>query len=208
MPPARSRRRGSGPLFWDTGATAVEILAVVAIVGIVIALAAPGVAQLQASVAVRSAASETTTAFLLARAYAIRRGVSVGLKFRKNGDRYEWTLYRDGNGNGLRTAEILRGIDRPVGVYLPWTRGDVRPAILPDAPVPDPSNPGRALDRLNDPIRFNASDICSFSSVGESTPGSVFLWDGKDRMAAVRVYGRSAKIRILYYRRGEPAWKP
>jgi hypothetical protein len=27
-------------------------------------------------------------------------------------------------------------------------------------------------------------------------------------MAVVRVYGRSAKIRTLFYRRGEVEWKP
>jgi hypothetical protein len=180
----------------------------VAIVGTLAALAVPGAAHLQASVSVRSAAAEVSSAFTIARTYAVRRGVTVGLKFRKNGDRYEWALYRDGNGNGIRTSEISRGIDPPVGLSLPWSRHDVRPGILKGIPVPDPSHPGQALDGLDDPIRFNSSDICSFSPVGESTPGSVYLWDGRDRMAVVRVYGRSAKIRTLYYRRGEGAWKP
>jgi hypothetical protein len=61
---------------------------------------------------------------------------------------------------------------------------------------------------VDDPIRFNASDICSFSPIGECTPGSIYLWDGRDRMAVVRVYGRSGKLRTLYYRRGERNWKP
>ena len=91
---------------------------------------------------------------------------------------------------------------------MPWSRNDVRPGILTAYPVPDPSRPGQALDRVTDPIRFNSSDICSFSPVGESTPGTVYLWDGKDRMAAVRVFGRTAKVRVLYYRLGESEWKP
>jgi hypothetical protein len=129
------------------------------------------------------------------------------MKFRKNGNRYEWALYVDGNGNGIRTAEIASGIDRPLGIAIPWSRNDVLPGILTGTRVPDPSNPGHTLDRPDDPIRFNLSDICSFSAVGESTPGSVYLWDGHDRMAVVRVFGRTAKIRTLYYRRGEEEWK-
>jgi hypothetical protein len=74
--------------------------------------------------------------------------------------------------------------------------------------VPDPGSPGKALGSVNDPIRFNSSDICSFSQVGESTPGSIYLWDGRDRMAVVRVFGRTAKVRTLYYRRGEKEWNP
>ena len=192
----------------SSGATLAEVLAVLGIAAVLFALVVPGAAQLKSSVAIRSAASETTTAFALARAYAIRRNVNVGLKFRKNGDRYEWTVYRDGNHNGIRTADIARGVDPPVGVYVPWTRHDVRPGILTGSPVPDPSQPGRVLDRVDDPIRFNSSDICSFSPLGESTPGTVYLWDGGDRMAAVRIFGRSARIRILFYRLGESEWKP
>ncbi|HMF10182.1 MAG TPA: GspH/FimT family pseudopilin [Thermoanaerobaculia bacterium] len=197
-----------GPELASSGAALPEILAVLAIAALVFALIVPGATQLKSSVAIRSAASETTTAFALARAFAIRRGVYVGLKFRKNGDRYEWTAYRDGNHNGVRSAEIARGVDPPAGVFFPWNRNDVRPGILTTSPVPDPSRPGQSLDRVGDPIRFNGSDICSFSPVGESTPGSVYLWDGKDRMAVVRVFGRTAKIRVLYYRLGESEWKP
>ena len=208
LPPARSRARGSGPLLTDGGFSLVEPLAVLVIAGTLAAIIVPGALHLSATVAVRSGAAETRTALYLARAWAIRRGRYVGLKFRRNGDRYEWALYGDGNGNGIRTADIARGVDRPLGVYLPWKRNDVRPGILKGGRVPDPGNPGRALDRIDDPIRFNASDICSFSPVGESTPGSIYLWDGHDRMAVVRVLGRSAKVRTLFYRRGEREWRP
>jgi hypothetical protein len=133
--------------------------------------------------------------------------VTVALKFRNDGGRYEWALYRDGNGNGVRSSEIASGVDRSLGLAIPWLRGDVRPGILRDSPVPDPATPGSKLDRLDDPIRFNNSDLCSFSPVGESTPGSIYLWDGRDRMAVVRVFGRTAKIHTLYFVRGEKSWR-
>ncbi len=166
-----------------------------------------GLFHLRAALAVRSAAAETTAAFLLARAYAISRDKNVAVKFRKNGERYEWALYGDGNGNGVRNLEIRSGVDRPLGVVFPWMRNDVLPGILKGNRVPDPGQPGRYLDRLEDPIRFNNSDLCSFSPMGESTPGSVYLWDGHDRMAVVRVFGRSAKVRTLYHLRGERGWR-
>ena len=207
LPPARGRLRGPGPRL-NTGATIADLIAVLAIAGTAVAVAAPSVANLLSAVAIRSAAAEVSAAFLHARAYAVSRNVYVGLKFRRNGNAYEWTMYQDGNGNGIRTVEIARGIDRPTGIFYPWTRNDIRPGILTGQPVPDPSNPGQTLARPDDPIRFNNSDICSFSPLGESTPGSIYLWDGRDRMAAVRVYGRSAKVRTLYHRRGESDWKP
>jgi type II secretory pathway pseudopilin PulG len=208
LPPARSRARGSGPLPGCAGYTAAEVVAVLAIVGAVAAIVAPGVFRLSAALAVRSSAGEVRAMLFQARALAISRGRYVGVKFRKNGNRYEWALYGDGNGNGIRTAEIARGVDPPLGITIPWTRSDVRPGILKGSRVPDPSDPHKALDRLDDPIRFNASDICSFSPLGESTPGSIYLWDGQDRMAVVRVFGRTAKVRTLYFVRREKEWKP
>lgn len=208
-PPARSRARGSGPLpSRRAGFSAPELVLVLAVAASLTAAAAPGALAMRASLSVRSAAGEVRAALYHARAQAIARCRNVGVKFRKNGDRYEWALYVDGNGNGIRTAEITTGIDRPLGIAIPWSRNDVSPGILKGVPVPDPGSPGRTLDKLDDPIRFNSSDICSFSAVGESTPGSIYLWDGLDRMAVVRVFGRTAKVRTLYYRRGEKEWKP
>lgn len=204
--PARGRASGSGP-FSSRGVSAVGLAIVLAVAACALALAAPAATNLQESVAIRSAAGEAATALLRARAHAISRNVHVGVKFRKNGNRYEWALYRDGNGNGVRTAEIARGVDRPLGVAIPWTRRDVVPGILSKCRVPDPGNPGSYLDRPDDPIRFNASDICSFSPAGESTPGSIYLTDGRNRMAVVRVLGRTAKIRVLHWRRGERGWR-
>jgi hypothetical protein len=182
------------------------VLALLVIASVVMAAAAPAAIHLRSAISIRSAAGELAVIFQRARALAITRGVVVGLKFRKNGDRWEWTVYRDGNGNGIRSTEITRGIDRPAGIAYVWMRNDVRPAIIPDAPVPDPGDPGHSLQNVGDPIRFNSSDICSFSPVGESTPGSVYLWDGRERMAVLRVYGRSAKLRSLFYRRGSSRW--
>jgi hypothetical protein len=203
---------GPGPLFHrpdrrDAGFTALDLLVGVILANFVLLLATPSVLDLRQSVAIRSAAHETTVAFFMARSYAISQNRNVGLKFRRNGDRYEWALYADRNGNGVRTAEIDSGVDRYLGVSIPWSRNDVLPAIMTGVRVPDPSGSGY-LDRIDDPIRFNSSDICSFSPLGESTPGSVYLWDGHDRMGVVRVYGRTAKVRILFYRRGERGWNP
>lgn len=203
--PARGR---AGPgLSSPPGLTSLELIVGLAAIGALVAATATGAFQLQSALAIRSAAAELSSAFVRARAYALTRGIAVALKFRRDGGRWEWALYRDGNGNGVRNAEIASGVDRSLGLAVVWPRSDVRPGILQGTPVPDPGSPGSWLDRLDDPIRFNSSDLCSFSPLGESTPGSVYLWDGRDRMAVVRVLGRSAKVRTLYHYRGERSWR-
>ncbi|MGH9368315.1 MAG: hypothetical protein ACRD3M_11640, partial [Thermoanaerobaculia bacterium] len=195
-----------GPLPPCAGLSAVELLGVLAVLVALGAAAGTGVAHLRSVVSIRSAAAEVGAALYRARMYALTQGVNVGLKYRMRAGRAEWALYGDGNGNGVRSADIASGADRPIGVLVTWGRNDVRPGIMTGAAVPDPDGSGRRLSELDDPIRFNVSDICSFSAVGESTPGSIYLWDGRDRMGVVRVYGRTGKIRTLYYRRGDRQW--
>ncbi|MEP6993908.1 MAG: GspH/FimT family protein [Acidobacteriota bacterium] len=199
--------RGPG-LPSQAGVALPELLLWMVLAAWVLALTTAGAPRLKESVAIRSAVHETTVAFYRARSSAISRNRNVALKFRKNGPRYEWTVYADGNGNGVLSSEITNGVDPAIGVYLPWSRNDVFPGIMTGVRVPDPGSPGHYLDRIDDPIRFNSSDICSFSGMGESTPGSVYLWDGRDRMAVVRVLGSTARVRTLYYRRGEKGWTP
>ena len=204
---ARSRARGSGPFSVPAGVSTAEMVGAIAILAALLTCITAGWANLSSAVAIRSGAGQVAIAFYRARMLAISRGAYVGLKFRVRGDRYEWALYGDGNGNGIRTWDITNGTDPIIGIAASWSRNDVRPAIMTGIAVPDPDDSGRRLDRVGDPIRFNLSDIGSFSPTGECTPGSVYLWDGRDRMAVVRVYGRTGKIRTLYYRRGDFAWK-
>jgi hypothetical protein len=204
--PARGRFGGPGPLSASAGVSAVELVGALAILVAVGAAAGAGVVHLRAVVSVRSAAAEVGAVLYRARMYAITQGVNVGVKYRFRDGRYEWALYGDTNGNGVRSAEIAAGIDRSIGVLSTWGRDDVRPGIMTRASIPDPDGSGRLSGDPNDPIRFNRSDICSFSALGECTPGSIYLWDGHDRMAVVRVYGRTGKIRTLFYRRGDPGW--
>ena len=206
-PPARGPLGpGPLPLRRDAGVSLFELLLALTLIAWMLVIATPGVIRLRQEVSLRSAVHEASVAFYLARSYAISKNRNVGLKFRKNGDRYEWALYADGNGNGIRTADIASGVDRYLGLSYPWTRNDVLPGIMTGTRVPDPS--GGYLDHIDDPIRFNNSDICSFSAMGDCTPGSVYLWDARDGMAVLRAFGATAKLRCLYYRRGERGWTP
>jgi hypothetical protein len=184
----------------------VELVGALAIALALGTVAATGVSHLRSVVSIRSGASEVASVLYRARMQAITRRINVGVKYRLRDGRYEWALYGDGNGNGVRTAEIASGVDPSLGILATWGRSDVRPGIMTGATVPDPDGSGRLSGSVADPIRFNRSDICSFSALGESTPGSIYLWDGGDRMAVVRVYGRTGKIRTLYYRRGDREW--
>ncbi len=74
------------------------------------------------------------------------------------------------------------------------------------SPPRDPSDPRRFLTRLDDPIRFNRSDIASFGPLGGSTPGSLYLTDSRHHLTVVRLYGATGKVRTLNYDRAREEW--
>lgn len=186
----------------ERGASLLEMVLGLALTGIFVTLGVPTLLDLSAQLRVELAAAEVASTLRVARAFAIRHSAHVGLKFRvgENGT-VTWALYRDADGDGVLTADIESGVDPEVAPQqrLAHLGTQIRFGFPPGRAPRDPSDPSRRLDRLDDPIRFNRSDIASFSDFGGSTPGSVYVTDGKRHLAAVRVFGRTGKTGILTY---------
>jgi hypothetical protein len=145
-----------------------------------------------------------------ARSEAAKRGVKVGLKFRVAADgSVSFTVYRDGDGDGLSTRDIDAGVDPPLAPprRLEHTGADVRFGFPPGPAPRDPGDPTRRLENLDDPIRFNVSDIASFDPLGTSTPGSAYLTDSRRHLMAVRLFGRTGKVKILAYDPESETWR-
>lgn len=198
------RRRAPRP-----GFTVIELLIVLTFVSL-LSLGVPRVMTWSSGLEVRLAAWELVSTLRLARASAIRLGNNVAVKFSTAPDGgVSFTLYEDGDGDGVRNRDIESGVDPRVGLprelrhfgrhaWLGFPRG-VRPR--------DPGDPRRRLGRLRDPVRFNRSDLASFGPLGGSTPGSLYLTDGRYHLLVVRVYGGTGKVRILRYDILEERWR-
>lgn len=186
----------------EAGFQLAEMLVALAVVGTVITFAVPPILQMAAGLEVRLAAGEIQGALRLARAYAVAHSVHVGVKFRTaESGAVHWALFRDGDGDGVRTDDIDSGVD-PLAAparRLSHFGPKVRLGFPPGRPPRDPGDPSRRLDRLDDPIRFNRSDIASFGPYGGSTPGSVYVTDGAHHLAACRVTSVTARARVIVY---------
>lgn len=188
------------------GYSLVEILTVLALGATLAMFVAPTAQGIYAGVRIHTAGSEAAMTFRVARLAALRSGRETAVRIETFPGGYRLGIYRDGNGNGVRNKEIASGKDPSAPGSHGWDRGDVTISILKNVPVPDPSEPSKKLDP-SDPVRFNSSNLCSFSPLGECTPGSLYLSDGRSRMAVVRVYNRTGRIRVLYYKAGSPRWE-
>jgi type II secretory pathway pseudopilin PulG len=188
------------------GTSLPELLVVLLILGLVFALSVPALSDLLAEEGLQAAAREVSAILTTARARAVFQGAEVGVKWISSGGDLVLSVYQDGNGNGVTTADIKKGVDRLVaGPY--WLRGKYPGISFSFVPGFDDLDPGGApIGDLKDPLRFGRSDICSFSPLGKSSPGSVYLSNRTRRQAAVRVTPANAKIQIFTWHGKSLKW--
>lgn len=190
------------------GYTLAELLAVLAIVAMAVAVAFPAAAMLRNGG--RAAAGARAMATLLsAQRWKSVSGHRVrGLQFRKLGDAWSWREVADGNGNGLRSAEITRGVD-PVLTpddALERQVQDVRLGLPPGGPFPEAPPGTEVLSAGDDPVRFGRSDLVSFSPFGSASSGTLYVTDGHGALFAVVLFGPTARLRVWRYRPLERRW--
>jgi type II secretory pathway pseudopilin PulG len=187
----------------------VELVVTAAVAALALLVAAPPLARAATQFELRLAAGEVAGSLRQARAYAIRHAAHVGLKFRTSAEgTVYWALYRDGDGDGVLAGDIAAGTDPIVREAQLQRLGAAARFGFPPGPAPrDPGDPRRRLDRLDDPIRFNRSDMASFDPLGTATPGTVYLTDGRELLVAVRVTNRTGRVRVLRYDRASETWE-
>ncbi len=93
--------------------------------------------------------------FRKAHSMAVKQGVYTAIRFERAGDQAFYSIYADGNGNGVRTREIHSGVDRRVAGPLPLHGGLLlgrgrrpggRPRHPGQRPGPPHDLPGQDLD--------------------------------------------------------------
>ncbi|MGH9411986.1 MAG: pilus assembly FimT family protein [Vicinamibacterales bacterium] len=185
------------------GFSIVELMFAVAIAGTLTAIAVPQ--GLRALDDYRTAAAAHYLAQRLgaARLEAIKRSVFVGLQFEDSTPDYLITTVVDGNGNGLRSADIVKGIDR--ALTRPDTIGahfsGVSLGILEGVPDADgvPVSTG-------DGVRIGISKLLSMNPDGTSSSGTLYVHGTGRSQYAVRVLGATGRIRAVKFDFTQHVW--
>jgi prepilin-type N-terminal cleavage/methylation domain-containing protein len=194
----------------ERGFQLVELLVVLALIGMMACMTVPSILRISGQWRLRLAAEEVVGTMRLARALAVRRCANVALKFRPRADGHAtYSLYRDADGDGVLNRDIDRGVDPMIAPpqRLEQIGSQVRFGFPPGRPARDPASPSKWLRNGDDPIRFNNSNLASFGPLGTATPGTIFLTDGQRGLAAVRVTGRTGKVKVVVYDFQEEVWK-
>lgn len=191
------------------GFTLLELLVTVSILGTGLLLVAPPLLRSSGPARVELAAIEVSSAFQLARSYAVRHSAHVAVAFER--DRrgvVSWRLYRDGDGDGVRRADIRSGVDPAVTPPNPMAHlgRAIRFGFPPGARPRDPGDPRKRLAGLDRPLRFGNGDLASFGPLGSATPGSAYLTDGARTLVAVRTLGATGRVHVTRWDDERDRW--
>jgi Type II transport protein GspH len=152
------------------------------------------------------AARYVATRFQRTRMEAVTRSADVAVRFTPSGSSYTFGIYVDGNRNGVLKSDVLSGVDWRLGAVerLPDNFPGVDFGALPGLPPVDAggTQPG------SNPIRLGASASASFSALGSSSTGTVYIRGAGNQQLAVRIYGETGKTRVMKFDNRTRKWNP
>jgi type II secretory pathway pseudopilin PulG len=199
MGPARS--------FWPgQGYSLIELLFVLGLAGTVAGLAVPGMRAALDDLRTRGAVRYIAARLQEIRIEALSRNASVALRVERRDASYVYAPYVDGNRNGIRAADIERGVDRQI--RREERLSDQFPGIDFGAIRDLPAVEASAEPPGSDPVRLGAGDMVIFTGQGTATSGSLYVRGPRGAQFVVRIFGETGKTRILRFDLRNRTWQP
>ncbi|MEW6319884.1 MAG: GspH/FimT family pseudopilin [Acidobacteriota bacterium] len=187
------------------GVALVDVLASATVILILAGMTLPVALTTRDRIEGRFAARYLAGRFHAARLEAVRRNAAVALEISASRDDPAFRLIADGNGDGVRAADIASGIDPPLEPAEALT--DRFPGVRFEVPfsLPEPDGSGR-IEAGSDPLRFGSTAFIAFSPLGSATSGTAYLTDRSGRVLAVRILGATGRVRVLTFERHVGRW--
>ena len=184
------------------GFTLIELLVSLAFTTVLVGMALPIGADAIDDLHTASAARFLAARIAASRMDAISRSRAIGVRFQPSTPDYQFAAFADGNGNGVRTAEITAGIDAPVGKSRQLS--DDFPRVRFGLAIGSPDVDG-VRNTSADGVRIGTPRILTVSPDGTATSGTLYV-QGRRAQYAVRVLGATGRTRVLKYDAGARAW--
>ncbi len=199
-------RRFSGNA--ERGISLVELVVAGVVLGLILTVTLPGLKEARCAAAVGGASRRMQGLLFRCRAEAILNGRACAAVFEHRDDgAWRCFIAQDGDGDGIRRADIKRLVDPIISEVLFFETGEAGLGILKGEFVPDPSGRGRLRGNLDDPVRAGRGDIITFTPRGTATPASLYFTDHRTRMRVLRVYGGTGRVISRVWRSGWPEWR-
>jgi hypothetical protein len=184
----------------------VELAVVLGVTATATATALPRMLTRLDESLVAGAARYLAARFYDTRVEAITRATEVAMRFTTTNAGIVFTVVVDGNGDGVLTRDIQRNVDWQLRSpeLLASQFSGVDFGTLPALPAIDEGGtpPG------DNPIRFGAGNIVSFSALGTSSSGTLYIRGRGDTQYAVRLVGATARVRTYRFDARARSWQP
>lgn len=177
---------------------------VLGITGTISAIALPLLPSLD-DARVVGAARYMSSRLAQARLEAVAQSRIVSVRFTPTDSTYSFSLYVDGNRNGVLSRDIASGIDRRL--TGPEKLSDNFRNVYFGAQFGVPSIDS-GVAPAGDPIRLGASNSASFNPLGTSTTGTIYITGTGGAQYAVRIIGATGKTRVYRFDKAAGKWFP
>lgn len=155
------------------GYSLVELLAALSVMVTVMAVSVPIVERSRQEGRVRGAAFHLSSQCAWLRMSAVQRNANVALRFVQSGGRYTAQPFRDGNRDGVRSADIAAGRDEALGpaMAIEALFPGAQFGFVPGCPLVD----GSAVPVDASPLRIGSARMLVFTPDGASSGGTIYL---------------------------------
>ena len=183
------------------GVSLIEVLFGAALAATLAGIAVPMTSGALDSIRTAAAARHVASRIATARVNAVATSASSAIRFEAAADDFTFASYADGNGNGVRTADIRNGTDvattrlERLRDNYPGVRFGLRPGLAD-------------LDGARgntDGVRIGAARILSLAPNGSATSGTLYV-HGRRAQFAIRVLGATGRVRVFEYDEGAGTW--
>jgi hypothetical protein len=188
----------------QNGLTVVELLFATGLFVVITAAAAPPLLAGLDEWRTHGAARYIASRMHQARMEAAVRSADTAVRFESAGASYRYFTVVDGNRNGVRGVDVDSGVDRPI--QAPEQLADKFPGVQFAALAGLPSVEPYGTAPGSDPIRLGTNDTVTFTSLGSSSPGSVYIRGRGSVQYVVRIFAETGKIRVLKFHATSRQW--
>ena len=189
------------------GAALIDLIVAVALCFILAAIAVPVVGGTLDRERTIVGAQYLAGQLQRARLESLKRAQAVAVRLEVVGDRTQFRLYADANGNGVLQKDIDKGIDPPLSP-LEWLDDQARDISLRvNQAVTDVSGTA-TVAAGDDPLRIGSSALLTFSPLGSATSGTLYVAAHRGPQMAIRVFGATGRVRVLMFDAQARQWRP
>jgi hypothetical protein len=126
----------------------------------------------------------------------VSRGAAIAFRFDQSERGFTFTMFQDGNNDGVRTADIQAGVDRLID-----------PARSLEEQFPGADIGVATSSPVTDPVQIGSTNLLTFTPLGTATSGTVYIRDREGTQWAVRVLGATGRTRVLRYDSRARTWR-